>query len=515
MRARNLVILASLAALGGYALALLVQHPPVESPPPASPPPESLRPPPHHPEPRIAWALRRVEAGLLRVRHTLETWWLQAEGWRTFDHVVPEEVAYRAHDFLREVEAALARHWFAPDARAEYDRALLAWRRTQALRGRLREDPAFRAAEHMLANLAHEPALAGRFFVAHSDAPYLHVFASQAPLSVWDLPPEGRTEEARAEVERRRTFALRVLRRNAAVHRTVHDEMKRRYGTALGLGDLGAPYGGRPDLPTGVRSFSDGVTLVSLTLADEATARRDAGPYGDALPWDGFQADSGRVAALPLVQDDAVVAGWASWYGRQAAAQLLYWYTRQRNRWGSPRPELGFVDMGLAAWLGGVQLDPAGRVTWTGISGPRLRDMQAAQRGLREQGTEYRIFPGRTLVGFTSTWEAGAWAVVSWGLAPRVARAAYHEQSWALAQFLGRPDGPYTDAFGRFLGMVLSRETGPGLTQRAFAQAFRLQGEEAWRALDEAFGVHVREHLLTMDAEPYLREPPPLSTWDR
>jgi len=523
VRRREFAATVILAGLAGSALTLLLSDTstgPVTPAPRATPlrieappaPAPAMRPEPVE-EPRVLDLFRRLERALLDVRLDLELWRLRRNGWRTFEHAIPEDVAWRGHDFLYEVEAASRKRWFAPAERGAYDRALEAWRRTRQHASRLREDRAFRAGESMLANLALLPAYEGRHLLAHRDPPFLLVYVSELPLSVWDLPEALRTERNEQAVDRRRTFALRVLRRDATVHRAVYDAMRRRFGEALHLEELSAAYGGSPDLPHGVRSFEDGVTLVSVTLADLETARAVTEATSRVTP--GFHADSGEVVEVLSGEKEPTQRSWVPWYGREAAAQLVHWFTRQRNRWRKPEPGQLFVDAGVASWLGGVQLDGTGRAAWTGVGGSWLKSMAYMAEELRAQGNEYRLLPVRVLVGATSRHDVRTYGAVVWQLDPETATALYAQQAWALAYFLGRADGPYAEAFTRYLDLVLHREAGWGRAEHAFAEAFRLQGPEDWAALDEAFSAYVREHLLTMDPEPYLRPPPPLATWDR
>ncbi len=537
MRGWTLALAVLLAACGGYALALLLHdrpRAPALLPAPRTEPAESfesapdvkveqpaVKRGPYRPEPKVRAFFAAITRGLRDYRRAYEEQSLYGHGWRRFVHEIPEYVTYRGHDFLREVEAAVERHWFAPDERAAYESAQAAWKRVRDHFALLLSDRTYRAAERRLANLAHDPRFEGLHLIAYrGEAPFLLIYAAREPLSVWDLAPSQRTHKARLAIERRRTFARRVLRRNATVHKAVHDKLRGAFGDALALGDLDAPYGGRPDYPHGVRSFADGVTLVSVVFADREAARKPSGhaswfPNRGGSGWQAFHPRSDLLLSLPRTEDDRTAGGFEAWYGSEAAAQLLYWYTRQRNRWRKPAPEQGFVYFGVASWLGAVQFDGEGRAHWTGRVGPWLRDMQTLDRRARRQGNEYKLFPVRRLAGASSAGGIRAWGTEAWQLRPELVMAMYGEQAWALAHFLHRQDGPYREAFARFLGRVLSRETGPGRTERAFADAFRLRGDEDWEVLDAAFGKFLREHLMQVDPAPYLKKSPPLAVWDR
>lgn len=402
-------------------------------------------------------------------------------GWHRFDHPLPEALHYRGHAFLRTVEEANAQRWFGPDERPALDGARRAWADTQRHIEVLESDHRYRAADQMLANLAHHPALRGKTLVADAAPPFLVVYPADPGLPT----------AAQRPIAERLADEARVL---ADVHRRLYDG----YGDRLGLEDLSAPYGGRPDLPLAYRSYPDGVVLAAIIPPDEAFAAallqegQGRGPL--RLP----RLSPGRRDLLVLAPEPNPEAT-----AVMGAKQLLLALTRQRSRWGEAKPGFAAVHDGFARWLA-VDED-GGRLVSPEARPAHRASMRALARALADADRPYPLIPLRQLVAFGSVAEA-VQALQRMELSGRLPRrllvSTLFDQSWALATFLHEAeDGRWRDAFLETVRAGLNRELGRGgLNEAVFARAFALDTASTsasdWKALEAAWERFVRKELL-------------------
>ena len=398
-------------------------------------------------------------------------------GWRRFDHPLPEALHYRGHPFLQEVERANAQRWFGPDERAALERGLRAWDETTRHLGRLESDSRYRAGDQMLANLAHEPALANATLLARSAPPFLVVY----PVA----GTEGASLEdpsTRARIERRLDDETRTL---AATYEALYGA----YADEFGLAELAAPYGGRPDLGVGLRSYPDGKVLAAVVASNEAIAERLLGGAPGSATW--------SLPALLPNRPDLLILGPKENAGATAvmgAKQLLLAFTQQRNRWSMPRPGFSAVLDGFARRLGAEVAQPSGPA-------PNLASMRALARALAEQEKAYPIFPLEQLVSFGSVPEAVRYLQQRQGadaLPVPLAPALLFDQSWALTSFLlEAEDGRWREAYLRVVQAGLDHELGQGLNRAVFMRTLGLADRADWNELDAAWQRYVRTELLS------------------
>jgi hypothetical protein len=270
------------------------------------------------------------------------------------------------------------------------------------------------------------------------------------------------------------------LERTRRVLAFADERFRGRFGERLGLADLMAPYGGRPDLPPHVRSFPRGAPLV-VFLWDDRKALAEVSPWaargGEFEPFDFLQVESGRLHLGPVGERAEARAAEA------AVVQLLHWYTRQRSRWSLPRYQaIDFLALGLGPWLTAFEEDGQGTLRPVDVN-PHFCAGLRAVWDAPAAGMPQRLLPLRDLVG------AARPSDVPWEIAS--------VQSWALVQYLDEGDGGrWREGFGRFVAAALDRQTGPDLTRRTFEGALGLASEEDWEEFEAGWRRFVADRLL-------------------
>ncbi|MEZ6008188.1 MAG: hypothetical protein R3F05_10520 [Planctomycetota bacterium] len=272
------------------------------------------------------------------------------------------------------IQAAREKRWFAPDELMQLaethdaTRQLRAWAEQQA------DDPAARAVASY------------RAYVEHHD-----FYGSFDPDVVWEPPfltfiagpPRGFAEDPEmGPLERRRRREL--ARVAPGILAAVRSEFDRLFGAPLGLVDLMAPYGGRPDYPIGVRSFADG-HVVGLWLLDsrralEAKNVRFALETITSAGAFAYQMDP-AVSWPSRVEDPEPVAVARRRLAHAAARALLSASARQHNSWRLPRAWDSAVVEGVAALLECVVQADDGR--WH--IEPRNDELLLEARALRDR----------------------------------------------------------------------------------------------------------------------------------
>jgi hypothetical protein len=444
------------------------------------------------------------------VRRTL----LYALGYREFTGDVDEDICFRDYDYIRTVEQAAAQRWFPPTQRGAYRAARKALRETREHRRRLIEDHRFRAADAARARIAADPRLATYLHATHSEPPFLMCYGTHTPVSDGDRAATASAGGRHASLEAlqaKQSSYAGLLATRATLFDQLYAEFLNGYGTSLHLADLAAPYGGRPDLPVGVRSYADGVPLVVWIFEDpEALARHWHGEewrfplsrVPDHVGWrDGWvwthDARGAPDERVSRIQHHLALV----------SRQLLYWFTRQRNRWRIPPPEQGFFAEGFARWMGGVRMTQEGELRFPGIHLPSLRALQQAVRQFEDHDQPYRVYPLREFVDFGTSHDATVYAVEHWGVSPMVAHDLYTQQAYAFVLFLNEyGQGRYKQGFLRLLDAVLGRE--PASAQQ-FAAALRLRDESDWAKLASAFRAFLLEDLAERDLAAYAWDVPP------
>ncbi len=415
-----------------------------------------------------------------------------ADGWpRRFTHEIPEEISFLGHPFLQVVEAATEKGTFGLDEAAAWERAMDAWAETKRHAARLAEDPAYRAADGAFANIAFDP----RWACDHRAFRWVQPYAFVA-LSKHEGP----------DVERA------PFDEKALVFTQIYRHFLARFGESLKLGDLMAAGGGGPLQPPS-RSFPEGAPLVvRFLLGTEEDWYEDVQVFGrparDKEPHGFLDRHSGTLDILvPDVGTDATplpVVDAAPIDAEMAAHQLLWWFSRQMNRWGHTGWSEDAITYGTAAWLGGVRpSSSSGRLDPTGINVRLLANMRAFGAQFEEvRRTPYPFFPLATLLAFEGQNAVMRWCQSEWGVPGQVGWQLFQQQAWAFVCFLDQAgDGARRELLAALLAARLRREMAFGQSVPVARRILGLEGEAPWKALDEEFQAWVREELWALDLE--------------
>jgi hypothetical protein len=364
-------------------------------------------------------------------------------------------------------------------------------------------DPVFRAGVRAEANLATDPYFGPYSRATKWGAPWLVVYTDGERLTPYDslkLSPKTR-EALRAEWARKRAAFQPIADAYAERLTALTEEFYRRYGERLGLKTFAAEFGGRPDYPEGVRSFYDGVPIPVVVFAGlDAFRRHHAEVVKDpiaSLVDAYFSLQTGWVygaedADHRLSDDDHVL--------RCCVRALLYWSSRQGNRWRlPPRDDPGYLATGFSIWFAGSRVSDDGRAFFSVTSREipdRMADASARLRASPEPGRSsigYPVFPLERLTRFRTLRDAGEFAQDTWGLPGEWGMFLFQEQSWALVRFLNEFDGgKHADRFVDLLGLTLSRVA----SGEAFRHAMGIGDAAGWARLNAEFQRYVREELL-------------------
>ena len=264
--------------------------------------------------------------------------------------------------------------------------------------------------------------------------------------------------------------------------------------------DLAKEFGGRPDMPPGVRSFRDGVPLVVWIFEKPGRFGQDrAGAYPPLRFARGyFDARTGWV--ITSDDDDSPEEKLAANYSLlgYVTHQLVHWFSRQRHRWRKPLGSGDFFYQGFSRWMGGAVVSADGTIDFARTNRFEIREMRRMAKLLEEEGQQYRLFPLKTLVS-SSYYAAGSHASLLWDVDPEHGSNMFSQQSWAFIRFLNEQgEGRYRESFLRLFDRVLD---GRDATARAtsVAEAMRLRRNENWNRLEEAFFSYVASDLLEGD----------------
>jgi hypothetical protein len=375
-------------------------------------------------------------------------------GHKKFDHEMPEIISFRKYDYLRIVEDAIEKRWI--DDPAEFAAAEAAWTKTLAHARRLEYDPTFRALDGARREIARDFHFKDFNYAAAFASPYLVCYSSSERVSDEELSKLSRRKRQQrlAELEvSRAKFAMRAAEK-ATILQQFYREFLRRYGESCDLKDLMSPYGGRPDLAPGKRSYEDGCPLVVWVFED-----RNA--------WDEFHLAVRDEPAVPTISGYFMPAtGWVYLYDEEmdhefeidrtleaATGQLLHCFGRQKRNWGNPVVPGSFFGVGFAAYLGAVTMSPDRSLTFHGVNRARVSFLRSVSEQAKSVGQKVQLFPLDKLAGFE-----GYGAVEPSGAKQFIPEplGVFYAQSWAFVYFLNEAlNHKYQAKFTGFLSDML------------------------------------------------------------
>lgn len=435
-------------------------------------------------------------------------------GQRAFTGEVPEAISLIPFDMARTIERARERRWF-DEGDAAYALAQSALAGAEGYALRLETDRLHRAFDGAIRVVAADAELRNASFDALFVPPYVICAEREGrdvdPSKVLFEIPAVRDAYRREFAERAAARARRMARVGRLLRQT-YVEFLRRHGESADLHDLMGEFGGRPDLPISKRSFRDGCPLVVWIAERES-------PRGPTLPLVTFPA--GRLVVAGADLDDP---RYAPYLIEEAARQLLLWFRRQGNEWGTPWGPQTYFDAGFPALWSAVDVGPDDGLTWRPV-GSWARIFEQFRRAERAAP----LFGIRELVGFEGGSAVEA-AAVHFALTPPVGALLVRAESASLLAFLrDGAGGKRRPAYERFVASmcaVVSAEaepsgvrldpaglplnetpdpTAPSPVSRSFANHFGLQTAADWTALDEEFRAYVTDVLKDLPKEPEAR----------
>ena len=438
-------------------------------------------------------------------------------GYMDFPHEIPEDIAFRKYPYLRAVEAAYNRRWFAPDEKEEYEIAMKAWAKTQEHRDKLINDHRFRAADQIRANISRDKNFKDYNYAARWSDPHLICYASKDRISEYDLlsiEDKAERKAKRDELMKKQAEFEIVLDEKEAIFQGLYKYFMDEYKEALDLKPLMDPWGGRPDYPGNVRSYRDGAPVVVWIFDSRAAFDEYHQKVAkEMIPHNVAGYFSPRTEFVYLYDEGSKTSNRTFEINKnvhEGMHQLEFWFTKQRNRWGKPKPGQDFFGEGIAEYIGAVQLQPDHTLKFLGVNVPRLKNMQGLAKTLEKSGGKYELFPVEKLVGFTSYGQVQSWGSSTWGLPRDMVLGMFYQQSWAFVYFMNEyKNGRYKKKFLEFFNLVLHKETGGSEGDAAFREAFRIRDEDDWADINDEFHEYVRDVLMKMDTSKYEYTPPP------
>lgn len=418
-------------------------------------------------------------------------------GYVEFAHELPEELSFRGHPFLDAVEWATQKRWFGPEEAVELGLVRQAWTRALSHMKRITEEPGFELSERRTSALMRDKAHSGHFLTTLFDSPYLICHVSPQPrspfvaLALEDV--DARRKQLPILAERAKATQA-ILRRVAHTYGQLHAEYMRRFAEPLGLKPLMSPWGGRPDLTLhGGRSFRDGALLTVICFDDADTFEAYAAPRGLPLGVTEWYSPASRQVVMLLSAHDGSPSETGHVRLLAGSWQLQDWFNRQRNRWVPDRPSRDFFRAGFAHYFGSAKRAADGTLSFHGLDRVFQAAMRERARESEASGASYPLFPLKSLVTFTTDREVEAFATRNGMLAPRAARQAYREQSWALIYFLATSeDARMRKGLLDFHELIMARKA----SSTSFGTVFGLASPDAWQKLEAAFHAFIKDTLL-------------------
>lgn len=417
---------------------------------------------------------------------------------RLFEHEIPSDLAYRDYPFIRAVEEAQKKRVFGPDEVEAYEIAKKAWAATLWHYRKLVDDPTYRLGDDTKGSVATHPRFRDYHFASAWEAPFLVCAMTGRRADPFFADPLEQRMYLRRVSNGERALMPRVRERVVQLRR-LYEEFLLRYAKPLGLTSLTDEWGGRPDLPVGVRSFQDGVPLVTWVFPDRKSWRayhrdRDEIPAGIKVGYfkPGKSGDGWIFFCDEAVESKAEAT---ELFLKLGTYQIVHWFRRQQNRWQIPPASQDFFDAGFARWLASVTVDGKGEIQFQDTSTLQRAEIKKTLEHLVQQDQAY-LFPLRELVRFSSYRAVQQWGAETWGFHPAVALSMFYHQSYAFIRFLNvHEGGRYKPAFLRFFRWYLQNETWEAAWDQ-LVQALNLPDDPKLESLERTFHAHIRDDLL-------------------
>jgi hypothetical protein len=377
----------------------------------------------------------------------------------TFHHDLPDSIDPLLHPAAAAVEVANRLGTLDPTRRALAEKA---WKEVSAHAARLESDAFARSAEAALAHAVLPHVKNGEHVQTKVLPPFVVIYASKERHDEWRALDDPGSGASSSDVARDASEVRETLDRVAGAFHAVYDEFLRRYALAADLVDLARPYGGRPDLPLGKRSFAEGFPLLVWVRRSP-----DEVPMGPRF-YESFRSqDDG---AESLLNEMAILDAPAkSRLEEIAVAQVLQAFRRQKNEWAHVYVPATFFGAGFPTLLA------------------------RAVRGDRSERSPFEgplpaFVPTHDLVGADRP-PSPPPKVPAMGDAEPPGPAIPRAEAWALLHFLDRgADGKRHDAFTRFVADMLSSDVRvESYAPSKFVAEFGLNTPADWEAFDAEF----------------------------
>jgi hypothetical protein len=432
----------------------------------------------------------------------------KALGYVKFAHELPEAITQtKGHDFISAFETARKQRWLQGED--EIRLATEAKKQVDEHARRLLEDRVYRAGESIFANVSKDQFLRDYNLAVRWAAPHLICYASKDRLSDLDLlgMPKKERQKAQEEIAARRRAYQPLLDEKEKIYGQLYAEFNRRFQKSVGLQDLTAEWGGRPDYKVGVRSFQDGVPLVIWVFDNKESINGYHKHSGKNIP--DYAAGYFEWSTAWVFLYDERNEGEARVFEigknlHEGAHQLEHWFGRQLNSWREPKHSQSWFGEGMAEYFGAHKMKADGTIEFIGMNVSRLGEARAQQAQLKQRGKEYPIVELHEMVTWTNYGQAGEYANKrqydpSWGMGMFI-----YQQGWAFFHMcMDGLNGKYREKLDAYLKSVLMREEGP----EAFRRAFKIRDEDDWEPLQKDFDAYMKG-LLTKDLSPYRYDPP-------
>jgi hypothetical protein len=342
--------------------------------------------------------------------------------------------------------------------------------------------------------------------IAFRRYPFVRIVEEAA---LWKLPAAERAA-AWGALDRRRAALRPYLVEKARIYTQVYRRFLATFGEACGLADLMAPWGGRPDLPIGKRSYREGRPLVVWVFADPATWSRHHERLPDVFidsATVGYVRD-GRAFVTDRAPTDRTEE--IATHARLAVRQLLDAFWGQKNEWARPWPTETWIRSGLTSWLSSVRMKPDRSLVPTHTNVVLHERLVELQEHFAKSNKQLPVFPLYELTRFEGIHNVQAWGVRNWRMDPGSVAWLFEIQAWAFVRFLAEANGgARKHVIPRLLDEAIFSSTRDeeGLVGRTTSKALGMQLRDDWKPLQTEFEAHYRE--LATKRPPADDGPPP------
>jgi hypothetical protein len=446
-------------------------------------------------------------------------------GHMEFAFEVPEQISFRKYPFCRAVEEAHAQRWF--EDRESFDQAMAAYERCKKHAERLENDRVYRALDSARQEIDRDPFFRQYNYDATFASPYLICYATDErfdPDDLWNLSKKERAEKLQELDAKKKTYR-KILAEKAKIYTQLYAEFMNRYKEECDLHDLMAEFGGRPDLPTSMKSFRDGCPLIVWIFSDKKAFTE----YHDKVKQEGINPGVAGYFSPKT--------GWVYLYDEEGGNrefeinknvhegthQLEHWFSRQKTGWGSMvdkdgrgRVPQSFFGEGFAEYTGSVTMAPDRKLTFVGYNRPRLESLQNLINSRKGAGGFTNVYPVKDLVQFEGYGNVVQWAGEHWGpFGFQAGLGIFYIQSWAFVYFLNEfQNHKYQPQFKAYLEDILNHpKNSPGYGFDKFKAEFKMNSEDAWKRMDGEFSDFYKKKLGNMKLEDIGKPPPSRDDW--